>query len=203
MIAHFSPFTRRVLAIGILVLGLLGLVNLVLLPLYGVTARSLSGLEDARFERDRLEAIAARPPVPRSEPVPDSLYLTAPNRQQANDALLAALGRSASGYEVQLDTVAPMPEDQARGKAIAVSLQARGEQDKILSWLNDLETGSPAVHFTEWSIAPEGEAAAVPAPAPTAADPEGAPPAAPPSPGSGPVRLAFNGIAIAVWEQKP
>jgi len=58
MMAQFSPFTRRLVAIGILILGLFGLVNLLLVPIYNLTAGSLSGLEDARFQSARLEAIA-------------------------------------------------------------------------------------------------------------------------------------------------
>jgi hypothetical protein len=187
MIASFSPLTRRVLALGILVLGLLGLLNLIVLPLHGLTADSLSSLEDARFERARLEAIAARPPLPRSSPVPDSLYLAAPDRQRASDALIAGIGQSAARYEVQLDAVVPMPPEPGREKTIAVSVGGRGEHDKLLAWINELERGNPAIHFAEWLLAPEGETAPV-APAPAVAA------------GSGTVRLAFNGTAVVVWE---
>ena len=198
MMAQFSPFTRRVVAIGILVLGLFGLVNLLIVPLYGLTAGSLSGLEDARFQRARLEAIAARPPLPRADPVPSTLYLTAPDRQRAVDALITAVGGSAARYEIQIDNVVPLPADPARPKAIALSFSARGEQDRILAWINELEIGPPPVRFGEWSLGQDsGEGAAPLATAPPA---EGAAPgaAAPASPGA--TRLAFTATAAAVWE---
>ena len=201
MMAQFSPFTRRVVAIGILVLGLFALVNLLIVPIYGLTSGSLSDLEDARFQRARLEAIAARPPLPRSDPVPASLYLTAPDRQRAVDALIAAIGGSASRYEIQLDNVAPQPADPARPKAIALTFNARGEQDKMLAWINELEIGPPAIRFGEWSLGQDsGEASGAPqlAATPTV---EGAPPAPMPAPAAGTTRLAFTATAAAVWEE--
>jgi type II secretory pathway component PulM len=206
MMAQFSPFTRRVVALGILILVLIGLFDLVLAPVYALAANSLSGLEDARFRRARLEAIAARPPLPASEPVPASLYLVAPDRQRATDALLAAISSSAARYEVQLDSVAPLGADASRGEAIAVTLAARGEHDKILAWVNELERGAPAVHFADWSLAPDAGAPATPGappPAPPAASPDGdpPPPAAPvPTAPGAPVRLTFGATAVAVWE---
>jgi hypothetical protein len=201
MMAQFSPFTRRVVAIGILVLGLFALVNLLIVPLYGLTAGSLSGLEDARFQRARLEAIAARPPLPRSDPVPSTLYLTAPDRQRAVDTLISAIGGSAARYEIQLDNVAPLPADPARPKAIALSFSGRGEQDRMLAWINELEIGPPAIRFGEWSLgqdAGEGEGAAPLAASPP--PPEGANPGGATAPAAGATRLAFTATAAAVWE---
>lgn len=199
MMAQFSPFTRRVVAIGILVLGLFALVNLLIVPLYGLTAGSLSELEDSRFQRARLEAIAARPPLPRSDPVPPSLYLTAPDRQRAVDAMIAAIGGSASRYEIHLDNVAPLPPDPARPKAIALSFSARGEQDKILAWINELEVGPPAIRFGEWTLGHDDGEAAGAAPVATA-PPEGPNPGTVPAPATGSTRLAFTATAAAVWE---
>ena len=200
MMAQFSPFTRRVVAIGILVLGLFALVNLLIVPLYGLAAGSLEGLEDARFQRARLEAIAARPPLPRSDPVPSTLYLTAPDRQRAVDALIAAIGGSAARYEVQLDNVAPLPADLSRPRAIALSFSARGEQDNVLAWLNELEIGPPAIRFGEWSLGQDSSEGA--GAAPLGAPPAGANPgaAAVPAPAVGATRLAFTATAAAVWE---
>jgi len=208
MMAQFSPLSRRIVAIGIAVLALLGLINLVIVPLYGLTAGSLSDLEDARFQRARLEAIAARPPLPRSEPVPASLYVAAPDRQRASDALIAAIGGTAAGYEIQLDSVTPTDADPARPEAIGVRFTARGEQDKILAWINDLESGSPAAYFTDWSLGPGTDGAAMSAPAATAVPPaaseEGAPTPPPPPPAaspSGQIRLLFTGTATAIWKR--
>jgi hypothetical protein len=121
------------------------MVNLLIVPLYGLTLASLSDLEDARFQRARLEAIASRPPLPRAYPVSPLLYLTAPDRQRAVDGLISAVGGAAARYEIQLENVAPLPADPARPKAIALSFSARGEQDRILAWINELEVGPPAI----------------------------------------------------------
>ena len=206
MMAQFSPLTRRIVALGIAVLALLGLINLVIVPIYGLAAGSLSALEDARFQRARLEAIAARPPLPRSEPVPASLYLAAPDRQRASDALIAAIGGTAAGYEVQLDAVAPTEVDPGRPETIGVRFTARGEQDKILAWINDLERGSPAAYFADWTLGPGTDTPAASAPAAIAAPPaeEGAPAAPPPPPAvspSGQIRLVLSGTATAIWKR--
>ena len=197
MMASFSPFTRRVVAVGIFVLALLVLVNLIALPVYALTDSRLSGLEDARFQRARLEAIAARPPLPRSEPVPASLYLTASDRDRAADALIAAIGALAGRYEVQLDSIAPAAADPARPGAIAVTLAAHGEHDKMLAWINELERGAPAVYFPVWRLG-QSEAGAS-----TAV--EGAPPHVPPvgAAANSLLTLSFNATAVAVWEQRP
>ena len=204
MMAQFSPFTRRLVAVGILILGLFALVNLLIRPIYGLTADSLSGLNDARFHRARLEAIAKRPPLPRAEPVPPTLYLSAPDREKAQDALVAAIGGSAAAYEIRVENVSPLPADPARPKAIAVAFRATGAQDQMLAWINSLEFGPPAVHFAEWSLAQVGEAAASaapPAPAAPVPPPAGAagePVAMPPV---GVVQLALDGTAVAIWEK--
>ena len=196
MMAQFSPFTRRVVAIGILVLGLFALINLLIVPLYGLTSGSLSGLDDARFQRARLEAIAARPPLPRADPVPANLYLTAPDRQRAVDALIAAVGGAAARYEIQLDGVAPLPADPARPKAIGLTFSGRGDQERILAWINELEIGPPAIRFGEWTLTHDSGEAAGSAPPP----PEGVNPGAVVAPAPGTTRLAFNATAAAVWE---
>ena len=208
MIASFSPFTRRVLALGILVLLLLGAIQLIVAPLYAVTANSLSDLEDARFRRARLESIAARPPLPAAPPVPASLYLTAPDRQRATDLLLATIGGSAGRHQVQIDSIAALPAGSSRGAAIAVTVSARGEHDKVLAWVNELERGSPSVHFADWSLAPDASAPAAAAGAaaimpgmPAPASPDGAASAL--APAGGPLRLLFGGTAVAVWEPAP
>jgi hypothetical protein len=206
MMASFSPLTRKLLALGILVLLVLGALQLIVAPLYALTANSLSGLEDARFRRARLESIAARPPLPTAAPVPASLYLAAPDRQRATDLLLAAIGGSASRYQVQIDSIAPLAAESSRGAAIAVTIAARGEHDKVLAWINELERGIPNVHFADWSLVPDGSAAAAgtgagPAmpgllPLPT---PEGVAPPIAPAAGAT-LRLIFGGTAVAVWQ---
>ena len=205
MMATFSPFTRRLLALGILVLLILFALQLIISPLYALTADNLSALEDARFRRARLEAIAARPPLPTAAPVPATLYLTAPDRQRATDLLLATIGRSAGQYQVQIDSVAAVPSSSSRGAAIAVTVAARGEHDAVLAWINDLESGTPNIHFADWSLAPDTSppaacqqsAAVMPNIAP---DPEGGPAAPVAAAAGAPLRLLFGGTAVAVWE---
>jgi len=191
MTERFSPFTRRVLALGIAVLALLGLLNLVILPILGFTANRLSALEDARFRLARLEAIIARPPPERSAPVPASLYMNARSRQSATDTLISTIAASAARYEVHVDSIAPLEADPGRPKAIALSLAVRGEQDKMLAWINELERGQPAVHFATWSLGPDA----------SGGDPAPLPSAAPAQAPSGPVQLSFSGAASAIWEQ--
>jgi hypothetical protein len=201
MMAQFSLPTRRILAVGIAVLAVLGLINLVIMPVYGVTARSLSALQDAKFQRARLEAVVARPPLPRSEPVPHSLYLVAPDRQRAIDMVIAAIGRTAQGYQVELDSVAPVEADPAHPEAIGITLSMRGEHDNVLALINDLEQGQPAVHFQNWTLKSDTAASAAPV---VPVSEEGAPavPSRLAAPGATPTGgLTFSGVAAAVWER--
>ena len=133
---------------------------------------------------------------------PANLYLTAPDRQRAVDALISTVGGSAARYEIQLDGVAPLPDDPARPKAIALQFSARGEQDRILAWINELEAGPPAIRFGEWSLAQDGgEAAGVPPAAPSPPPVPGGPnPGAVTTPTPGATRLAFTATAATVWE---
>jgi|GEM_PF-6002894 len=210
MIASFSPFTRKLLALALLALLLLGAIQVIVAPLYTFTANSLSGLEDARFRRARLEAIAARPPLPVAAPIPASLYLTAPDRQRATDLLLATIGGSAGRYQIQIESIAALPEGSSRGAAIAVTVAARGDHDNVLAWINELESGAPSVHFTDWSLSPDASApaagdqaaAVVPGMTPPVAS-EGVPLAAAPIARGALLRLRFGGTAVAVWEPAP
>jgi hypothetical protein len=202
MIDQFSPVTRRILAVGIAILALFGLVNLVVAPVYGVTGRSLAALADVRFRLARLEAIKARPIPARSVPVPVSLYVAAPDRESATDRLIAAINDAAGRYGVEVDSATPLEPDPSRPKAVGVSLQARGGQDQMLAWINELERGEPAVHFATWSLSPNGEAPSAATAPGMVVDPEGigATASSTSNPGGG-LQLGFTATAATVWER--
>lgn len=179
MIASFSPFTRRTLAIGLALLAVLLGVNLVVVPLTSWISSQIAALDDARFALARIEAVAARPLPPRGTPVPRRLYLDVADEAAATAGLAAVLSSAgaAEGLQVQTQSASDGRSDD---HIVQASLVATGSEAAVLRLINALERGRPAVRLREWTLE--------------------APPAAN---GAAPGTVSFRGTAIAVWGKAP
>ena len=173
MMDAFSPLTRRILALGLLILLLLLALRLVLGAVETVGA-SVSELEDSRFRLARLEAVAARPAAAPAPALPSGLTFTAANAEEAAAAMLAALNGAAS--QVQLGAVAPLPPDPQNPQLVSLSVSAVAPEANLLAFIRDLEGASPPIRLHMWSIAPS---------APGAAD------------------LQLQGVAVGAWSAAP
>jgi hypothetical protein len=171
-----SPFSRRIIALGLLFLVMVTVINVIAVPLFAAVRNQLDALADARLGVAHLEAVDRVPTPRRTPPVPDDLYIQAPNRELATEALLTIIRSSAQSRKVALDVPGALTLDPAQPAQIAVSLSFAAPEADIEALLHDLETGPPAIRFSQWRMtAPD--------------DPKGNP--------------RFEGRAIAVWSAKP
>lgn len=169
----FSPLGRRLIALGLLAVLLLGMATLVLMPLWARMTESSANLADLRFRHDQLSAIAARPAPP---PTPSALaaeMIAALDEGAARAQLQTALQSAAAtaGIEAQL-TPAPSVTDAS---LVAVAVNASAPEEKLLQFLGQIEQAQPLVRFRSWRL--------------------GAPP-----PGEN--KVSFSGEAVAAWRQR-
>ncbi len=171
MIQEFSPRTRRIVAIGILVL-----LALLAVQLSAAVARAVSNsldeLEESRFRLARLEAIRARPAAPPPRPIPEELTFQAASYDEAAAQALAAVNAAAASAQLVLPTVSALPRDEANPNLIRISVAGSAPEQAVLTFIGEIEKASPAVRLRSWNA--------------TAA--EGQPPA-----------LIFEGVAVAAW----
>jgi len=172
MIEQLSPFTRKFLAIGILLFALLFGVTAIVLPTATAIQDMLDRLGDSRFELARLEAIDQRKPPVLGEVVDPTLMVTAPSREIAIEQLAALTNSAAATSAVTLERNDPAAPN---GNAAVISLDivAVGPELALSSFLNEVERGRPAIRFARWRI--DGE----------------------PDPVNGTIR--FEGRAVAAW----
>jgi hypothetical protein len=172
MMTGWSPLTRRALSLTILVFMILGLTNLVILPVIGSVSEAVAALQDSRFRLARLEAIEARPTIVPGQPVPIGTVIEAPDRAAASGLLIGAIGAAAAAAKIALDPPTLSPPDGSDPKKLGVGIGVTGSGVAVLSFVNALEKGQPLVRFRTWRF--------------VAAD--------------GPPRsVRFEGNAVAVW----
>lgn len=178
MIENFSPLSRRIVAVGLLILLVLLSINLVIVPVVGRLFDTLDELENSRMALARLQAIRQRPIPPKGKAVPSELYLIAGDHQAAGDLLAARLATVADQQAVEISGLSLMGPMGAEDRAIRLSASVTGDQEKLLAFINAIEQGPPAVRFENWSLKSGGEVPAVAA---------------------APVKLEFRGVAAVAW----
>jgi hypothetical protein len=151
MIESFSPLTRRILALGLLVLAVLLGLRLILLGVAAV-GTALERLEDSRFALARVEAVRARPVPPRTPPPPAGQFLQAASHAAAAEAAGARVRAAASASGVTLETIAPLPEDLANPRLVRLALAARGTEPAMLAFVQAVERDDPPMRLQGWSI---------------------------------------------------
>ncbi len=175
MIQSFSPLTRRILAIGVLVLALLVAVNVASGVAASVTA-ALDDLDDSRYRLARLEAIAKKPALPAAEPIPQNVAFSAPDHEAAAGQVTQALNAAAATSQLTLAGISAAPQDRSNPGLISVAVAATGPEQPILAFIGEVEKGSPVIRLRSWTIRR----------------------ASPDSP-----ELAFEGVAVASWGGAP
>jgi len=180
ILEQMSPLTRRIVALGILVLLLLGLLNLIVVPLFSAVSANAGALEDSRFRRERLEALQARPAPPPSQPVAPDLYFSSPDRDAAAAMVTAAINAAAARSQIAVENLAIQPEEAGAKQTLSLSLAARGNEEALVSFINEIERGQPLLRFRTWAIA-------------------GSAPAGAPAPSPAPAETRLTGTLLAVW----
>jgi hypothetical protein len=180
MIADFSPFTRKLLAIGMLILALFGLSGLVVTPVYSLVSTSLSELADARFRLARVEALRTEPAMPPGDTVPPGLIVKAPDAAAAAAQVQAMLGATVARTQVQLVGSGTLPAGPTDTGQVLQTITVKGNHDAVLAFVNDIERTEPMLRFRTWSLTAEPSAA----------------------PGQ-PAMLNLDAVLVAAWSKAP
>jgi len=159
MIDQLSPFTRRLLALTILGLLMLGALNLLLLPVSGLIRSSLDDLADIRFERARLESIEARPDPVAGDAVPQDLYMHAASAKAAAAQLSSLITQTAQTAGVTVEQITEVLPDPATPRLVAAHLRVTGAEPSMMRFLNAVEGGKPLVRFVQWKLSAPQEPA--------------------------------------------
>ncbi len=151
MMMGFSIFTRRVLAIGILLLLILCSIEFIILPIKDRMQLSRNSLADSRFELARLHDIANRPEPPAGQKIDNSLLLNANEKLAAQNILNDHLLALAEQRGISVNIVFIDQENTFKGLIMA-DISIAGEESLIMSFIADLENGRPLVRLTNWNI---------------------------------------------------
>lgn len=152
MMAGFSPFTRRLVAISLLVFTILGALNFVVFPVANAVDLSLQQLDDSRFRHARLREIDMRPILPHVSPAPRDLTLNAPNRAVATQNFAALIAGTAQRMQIGLTRNAPLPVNQPSMPMLLNEFAVQGEETAVMTFLSELERGRPLVRLKTWSL---------------------------------------------------
>jgi Tfp pilus assembly protein PilO len=173
MIDQMSPLSRRIVAVGLLVLLVLLLVQYVLAPLASAIVDQRDALTALRARETRLQATARRT-LPNASDVQPGQAIIAPSPSQGAQRLQALLAGKAAlaGVSVQLGPPCAPKDEPA---LLCADLAVSGTEADMARFLNSVEHGAPVIRFRMWQL----------------------------TPGQGvDTQLHFNGRAVAVW-QKP
>jgi len=149
----FSPLTRRIVAIGLVVFVALLSVNLIIAPLIGWTADSLDRLAMARERKSRLLVLQGRPPVAQGDDVPAALMLSATDRAQAQARLAELLTQAAGRTAATIENISPEALDSPPSREVHAVISVTGTESAVVGFLADVEGGSPLVRFKAWKLA--------------------------------------------------
>lgn len=151
MLGQFSPGMRKFLAIAVLILGLFLIWTLLLSPVIAQMEASLTKLQDARFQRIRLERIDARAIPQKAQPITAGILVTAKTREEATTQIGAYLNNLAVQNGLQVANITPRP-GTGGSKLIAFDFALTGEEISVMRFINNLERGSPAMRLRSWRI---------------------------------------------------
>lgn len=159
---QFSPITRRFLALALLFFAGYLLWILLLSPVTSQMGASLTKLEDARFQRMRLEQIQARPEIKQTEPVDAGYLAQAASTEEAQTNLQNQIAAIATQNSVDLMiTARPLTKGS---QLIAFDISASASETSITRFINNIERGNPAMRLRNWQIESASIASATPEP---------------------------------------
>lgn len=151
MSSDFSPLTRKVLAIGLLILALLLVWTVILSPLFSALGSSLTELDNARFQRLRLEQIETRPTPEKAATLAPDIVINAQSKTEASDQFTVHFSSLANGNGLQTVSVVQTNNDQT-GKLVGVEFALSGPEENIVKFINIAEKSAPNIRFRNWQI---------------------------------------------------
>lgn len=160
MTEQLSPLTRRIVAIGLLVLVLLILVQWVVVPIIQTIGDQRDDLATLRNRHARLVATAKRL-LPDASTMPPGLAIGATDSTAAGHRLQALLAGSASIAHVALSpgNITALP---GTAHLVGAEIVVGGTEAEVTRFVSLVEHGSPALRFRHWRLSPrEGASDAV------------------------------------------
>lgn len=151
MIDALSPFSRRIIAVALLLLAVVTVLNLGIVPLWQACVGNLDELSAVRARVARMEAIAATPPPEQGDAVPATAMIISATRDSAVATLTGSISASAARTKVTGPSISPAPLPGSPAK-IAVDIDASGSEVDLVAFLADIESASPAIRLQNWSV---------------------------------------------------
>ena len=151
MISQFSPLIRKILALSLLILALLLVWTIVLLPVATQMESSLTELDDARFQRVRLEKLQARPAPEKAEALSADIVFGSKSREEATSGLGAYISGLAAQNGLQVANITARPGEET-DKLLAFDLALIGEEVSVARFINQAERSAPMIRFRSWQI---------------------------------------------------
>lgn len=151
VLSQFSPLTRKILALGLLVLALLLVWTLMLSPVAAQMENSLTELEDARFQRERLEKLQVRPQPEKAEALPANIVFISDSREEAAVGLSNYISSLAAQNDLQVANITAHPGGKT-DKLLISDFALIGEEGSVARFINQAERGAPIIRFRSWQI---------------------------------------------------
>jgi hypothetical protein len=154
----FSPIGRRIIAVGLLILAILIAVVFIVLPLFSAIRIQLGELDEARFQKARLEAVDARPALRQGATVPNMLVMRARNQADAVQSLTRIVRTAAQTHDLTLEMLSPVASEPTTPMIAALDMTVTASETDVTAFINDLEQGEPPVRLVRWKLVPiEGQ----------------------------------------------
>lgn len=148
---QFPPRMRKFLALACLLLTLLFAWNIIIAPVAAQMGASLTKLQDARFQRMRLEQLAAQPAPQQSEPMPIELLAVAATPEEASAQISNYLNGLAAQNGLKVANITP--HSGLKGaKLLAFDFALVGDEVALVKFINTLERGAPMIRLRSWQI---------------------------------------------------
>lgn len=152
MIEQMSPLTRRIVAVGMLVLLILLVLQYVIVPLAGAIASQRDELAALRTREARLHATLRRD-LPKASSIRPAQAVTAPNAIQATQHLQALLAGDAAVAGATLQLGPPCPPSTPT-PPLCVEIAISGREASVSHFLSLAEHGTPLIRFRPWQLTP-------------------------------------------------
>jgi len=151
MISAFSPLTRRVLAVGLLVLALLLLLQLVVVPLFTIIGAQRDELATLRGRVAHLKAVD-RQAVPPLSTIPPHSTIRAAGAAAAQQRLRLAIGQAATAASVEIHGLMFRPSAADAPQLMRVEVNISGSEEGLLRFAQMIEQGDPLIRFERWTL---------------------------------------------------
>jgi hypothetical protein len=156
MIDSFSPLSRKLIAVGLLLLKLLMLISFVIVPTFEWTKSHVDQLSDSRLKLARISALDKAQIVQPETNVPDTLLFKAKSMAEAQSLFDAHLRRSA-----ELNGIKDIFLEAETGAKVNGLLRSKfrvsGPEYQVASIISELESNAPLLRMDQWTLRRDSE----------------------------------------------